>query len=262
MKRLGRKKAIKNEQFIDLYTNRPDSVSIARINELEEMTLLRILEKTKGKTAAFGWSGGKDSQVIRLLCEKAGILDCMWGTSPELEYPAFARWMEENKPEKLVKINSAIDYEWVKKHEDLIFPSLGKDHQKHHLLQQWNTEHKYQLQNDIDVFILGRRSIDGNTVGKTGDGYFWKNRYQYLPIADWTHEELCSYIYYNKIKMAPIYSWPRGFVVGTHIWPKRTSKNYSKLYCWNEIWAIDKSIILEASKYLESAKRYLQEREG
>lgn len=68
-----------------------------RAGRLTAATVADIKAVTAGKCAAYAWSAGKDSIVLGKLCEAAGVTDSMIGVC-NLEYPAFAAWIEKHKP--------------------------------------------------------------------------------------------------------------------------------------------------------------------
>lgn len=122
---LGRKQSISNNDWIEAVNRIESLVSQEEIQLLEELTINEIIKNTKGKKAAYAWSGGKDSIVLSELCRKAGIKDCMIGLC-NLEYPAFLNWIDNNKPENLEVINTSQDIEWLKRHENFLFPQSSK----------------------------------------------------------------------------------------------------------------------------------------
>ena len=105
---LGRKQNIPNADWISAMDNIEAAVSREEMDALTEKTVRDIAEKTDGLTAAYAWSGGKDSIVLGKLCEMAGVADSMMGVC-NLEYPAFMAWVEEHKPKDCEVINTGQD---------------------------------------------------------------------------------------------------------------------------------------------------------
>ena len=68
---LGRKQRIKNTDWIDAMNKIEQLISEKELNQLVEKTLKEIKKKTKGKKAAYAWSGAKDSLVLGDLCQRA-----------------------------------------------------------------------------------------------------------------------------------------------------------------------------------------------
>ena len=61
---LGRKQRIQNSDWIDAFGKIEQLVSKKELDQLVEKTVKEIKKKTKGKKAAYAWSGGKDSLVL------------------------------------------------------------------------------------------------------------------------------------------------------------------------------------------------------
>lgn len=119
---LGRKQSVrKNEDWKNALDHIEETVSKKELDSLVKKTVKDIKEKCKGKKAAYAWSAGKDSLVLGEICEKAGI-DQSVLVRCNLEYPAFIAWIEQNKPSGLEVINTGQDMEWLKKHQDMLFP--------------------------------------------------------------------------------------------------------------------------------------------
>ena len=70
---LGRKQRIKNSDWIDTFGKIEQLVTKKELDRLVEKTVKEIKKKTKGKKAAYAWSGGKDSLVLGEICRRAGI---------------------------------------------------------------------------------------------------------------------------------------------------------------------------------------------
>ena len=147
-------------------------------------------------------------------------------------------------------INHIEDLEFIVAHDNLLFAE-GK------LEQFWNINirqkyfKKYIHGKKLDVLILGHRTIDGNICGKDGVRIQRQGGVLFSPIFDWSHELLFAYMHYNQIELPFIYKWPRGFFFGTHLWVERDS--------YAEVYEIDPSIVIEASKKLPSARKFLEE---
>ena len=105
---LGRKQGIDNSAWLEAVATIEDAVSREELDALTAATVADIKAHTEGKAAAYAWSAGKDSIVLGKLCEAAGVTDCMIGVC-DLEYPAFAAWIEEHKPAGCEVINTHQD---------------------------------------------------------------------------------------------------------------------------------------------------------
>ena len=253
MKRvLGRKQNMKpadEKVWWDVINNIEEYVSQEEVARATDIARARILKMTNGKKAAYTWSGGKDSLVISSLCRSVGITSCQCFVT-ELEYPAWHKFLEQNAPPNCEFINVGFDLNFIAEHNELLFVE-GK------LEQFWNKNirqkyfRKYICDKNLDVLILGHRTIDGNICGSNGIRIQRSGGVLYSPIYDWSHELLFAYLHYKGMKLPFIYKWERGFFFGTHLWVERN--NYA------EVYKIDPSIVIEASKKLSSAKKFLEE---
>lgn len=118
---LGRKQRIDNSAWLEAVATIEDAVSREELDELTAATVADIKATTAGKRAAYAWSAGKDSIVLGKLCEAAGVTDSMIGVC-DLEYPAFAAWIEEHKPDGCEVINTRQDIDWLAKHPEMLSP--------------------------------------------------------------------------------------------------------------------------------------------
>ena len=254
---LGRKQRIKNSDWIDTFEKIEQLVSKKELDQLVEKTVKEIKKKTKGKKAAYAWSGGKDSLVLGEICQRAGITPCVLVIC-DLEYKAFIEWVEGHKPPELSIINTEQDIKWLATHLQMLFPQDSKFAARWFQIVQHRGQTKYYKEQELDMLLLGRRRADGNYVGK-GDNIYINGPgvTRYSPMSDWTHEQVLAYIHYYNLEMPPIYDWKNGYLCGTHPWPARQWTG-SVENAWAEIYEIDSSIVTEAAKHIQSAKDYLE----
>ena len=254
---LGRKQNIKNNDWLNAIKNIEDSVSKKELDVLISNTVKEIKKKTKGKKAAFAYSAGKDSIVLADVCKRAGITDSLIGVC-NLEYPEFMKWIEENKPDGCTVVNTGQDLEWLSKHQDMLFPQDSKKAARWFAIVQHTAQRKYFKDNNIQILILGRRRADGNFVGKKDNIYTdGKGVTRYSPLSDWKHEHILAYIHYYKLPLPPIYTWKNGYLCGTHPWAARQWTG-SVENGWQEVYDIDRNIVVEASAKIKSAKMFLE----
>lgn len=253
---LKRKQKASNDEWLEAVANIESVVSKDEIIELTEKTVAEIKCKKAEKKCAYAWSAGKDSIVLGDICDKAGVTDSMIAVC-NLEYPAFVKWIENNKPSGCTIINVGYDLEWLSKHQSLIFPQDSATAAHWFAIVQHKAQRQYFKENNLDMILLGRRKADGNYVGR-GDNLYTdgKGVTRYSPLSDWSHEHLLAYIHYNKLSLPPIYEWKNGYLCGTHPWPARQWTG-SVENGWQEIYDIDKSIVIEAAEYISSAKTFL-----
>lgn len=211
-----------------------------------------------GARPAFGWSGGKDSQVLQVVCEIAGINDCVLAIT-DLEYPAFLAWATDNMPHGLHVIRREWNLDWLANHADMLFPSDARTAARWFSGVQHHGQRRYCREQHVDVLLQGRRRADGNYISRDGaDHYRDRNGFvRWSPLADWTHEQVLAVIAARDIPLAPCYGWPRGFQVGTGSWPARQ-------WCathdqgWAEVHTIDPAVVEQAALVLPEAAAWLE----
>ena len=254
---LGRKQNIKNDAWLEAVANIEAAVSRQELDALVDATVEDIRAKTSGKIAAYAWSGGKDSIVLDKLCEMAGVTSSMIGVC-NLEYPAFMKWVDENKPDGCEVINTGQDLEWLSKHPEMLFPQNSTTAARWFSIVQHRAQREYFAERDLDIIILGRRRADGNYVGRKSNIYTdGKGVTRYSPLADWSHEHILAFIHYHRLPLPPIYGWHNGYLCGTHPWPARQWTG-SEENGWREVYNIDKEIVITAAERLPGAKAYME----
>ena len=259
---LGRKQSASNDAFLAVARNIERIVPVSRVRELERNAVTTIARACAGKRAAFGWSGGKDSQALRIVAEKANVRDCVFVTTqPDLEYPAFLAWVTENMPDGLTVERVGLDLAWLAAHPDMLFPKDSIAAGKWFRLVQHTGQERYFKRERYDILLLGRRVQDGNFVGPTGcAAYKSRGVVRWSPIHHWTHEEVIAVCHYNELAQPPTYSWPNGFVVGTGPWPARQYTGSNKKG-WADVYDIDPSVVeLAATKFFEAADELTRRR--
>lgn len=235
------------------------------IDNLEKKTIKAIKKVTKNyKNVCSGWIGGKDSLVLDSILRKSGIrfTPIMWrGVN---EYPCMAKWIKKNQPADLItEIVDDFDLDFLEKNPEYLF--CKGDTKKKWLSLKWKRYDKDIPKHNFDLFIVARRTADRNVCGKEENNFIIKkDKYStYSPLAKWNHEETLAYIKYNNIKLPPLYNFKRGFTVGSIAmgeWTEYAQYDLTEKEVWDEIYDIDKSIVINASEKLTSAKKYLKER--
>ena len=257
MSKLGKKQNISNEAWLEAMANIELTISRRELDELAQKTVEDIQDKISGKTAAYAWSGGKDSIVLAKLCEEAGVRQSMTAIC-DLEYPAFLRWALENKPEGCDVVNTGQNLEWLRKHPEMLFPQDSKTAARWFSIVQHRAQRIYAQNHNIDIMILGRRRADGNYVGHKSSIYTdGKGVTRFSPLADWSHEHILAFIHYYRLPLPPIYNWHNGYLCGTHPWPAR-AKTGSVENGWREVYNIDPDIVITAAELIPSAKAYME----
>ncbi len=252
-----------NEQWLKAYEDSISFYSYEDILDLERKTIQKI-EKVclPYKNICSGWIAGKDSIVLENLLRKANIKyrPIMWrGIN---EYPMMKKWINENKPKDLIEeIIDKYSLEFLEKHPDYLF--CKNKTRQNWMSTKWTRQRADIKKYKFDLFITGRRIKDGNQCG-TKENNFVVNKGEYdvySPIADWEPEQLLAYIRYNHLDLPPFYKWNRGFLIGSIAmgeWTERAILDKTEDEVWEELFEIDKSIVIEASKKLSSAKRFME----
>lgn len=254
---LGRKQRIKNSEWLNAAENIESLVSKKDLESLVKKTVADIRKKTKGKKAAFAWSAGKDSLVLGQICHMAGIDACVLVIC-NLEYPAFLKWVEGNKPPELEIINTGQDLGWLSNHPHMLFPQDSKTAAQWFHIVQHRGQARYYKDHELDVLLLGRRRADGNYVGK-GENIYTNGQgiTRYSPLSEWSHEQVLAFIHYYNMALPPIYEWKNGYLCGTHPWAARQWTG-SVENGWKEVYEIDCSVVKEAAEHIPSAKAFLE----
>ena len=162
---LGRKQRITNDTWLETVASIESVVSREELADLSALAIQDIKSKVKGKRAAYAWSGGKDSIVLGKLCEAAGVTDSMIGVC-DLEYPAFAAWIEAHKPEGCEVINTHQGLDWLARHPEMLVPQNSAAAGRWFSIVQHRAQRIYAKAHGLDLIILGRRRADGNYVGR------------------------------------------------------------------------------------------------
>lgn len=261
---LAKKQNIKdNADWIRALNNSVSICSFEEIKELEQKTINRIRRvATNYNNICSGWIAGKDSIVVNNILLKSGInfKPIMWrGIN---EYPEMKKWVDANKPNNLIEeVIDKYTLEYLEKHPDYLF--CKNNTRQRWMATKWERQRKDIAKYNFDLFITGRRLKDGNQCGNE-DNEFIVNKKGYdvfSPIGEWSHEQLLAYIRYNNIELPPFYQYDRGFLIGSIAqgeWTERAVLDKTENEVWEELYQIDKSIVIDASKKLTSAKKFLE----
>ena len=254
---LGRKQRVNNSAWLETMKRIEEIVPKSVLDAKVGQTVENIRETTRGKNAAFAWSGGKDSLVLERICYLAGIEECVLVIS-NLEYREFLVWVTDHMPRGLEVIDTGQDLEWLAAHQQMLFPQNSNIAAQWFHIVQHRGQARYYKERNLDMLLLGRRRADGNYVGKGSNVYTdGKGVTRYSPLADWSHEEILAYIHYYSVPMPPFYYWYNGYYCGTHPWPARQWTG-SIENGWKEVYSIDSSIVTEAAQFIPSAREFLE----
>lgn len=254
---LGRKQSSQHEDFVEAMQTIERWVSRADLDRLVDQTVTEIRRHCTGTSAAFAWSGGKDSIALEHVAQLAGIHECVLVMS-ELEYPDFLRWTTNNMPARLEVVSTGQDLDWLAAHPEMLFPRTSAIAGRWFKQVQHTGQERYYRRRGLDGLLVGRRKADGNFVGENGI-YTSHGITRYSPIRDWRHEDVLALCHYYAKPMPPCYGWPRGYRVGTGPWPARQWCPTERAG-WAEVYAIDPSIVQGAASRFPGARACLENR--
>lgn len=265
---LRKKQSIqRNEEWLEALDKSTSLYTRLDIEKLEAATISEIREVAASyHNVCYGWIAGKDSLVLARVLAKSGIpaTPIMWrGIN---EYPAMKDWVDTNKPSNLIEeIIDKYSLEFLEAHPEYLF-CQGNTRQKW-MATKWERQRKDLRKHGFDLFITGRRLKDGNQCGTAENNYISKkNGYDvYSPMAEWNNEQLLAYVRYNNVVLPPFYNYERGFLIGSIAmgeWTERATLGKTENEVWEELYRIDKNIVLRAAQRLTSARRYLLSKEN
>lgn len=260
MSSVRRKQSTSPDDWSSIRRDAVEQISADEVERLVDDAADHVRRAAAGRRAGIAWSGGKDSQVIREVCRRAGVHRGMLAlTNAELEIPAFESFVaDEHDVIELVR-RQEWDLQWLADHPAMLFPDDATQAAKWFAGVQWRLQRQWCRSAAIDVLFMGRRALDGNFAGPHGDGSyrdkagFWRA----CPLWKWTHEQVMATIGHLGLPLAPNYDWPRGFRVATGPWPKRRRLE-SEHATWAEVDAIDRGIIEHAATKIPAAADYLR----
>lgn len=207
------------------------------------------------RSACYAWSGGKDSQALRVVCEAAGIPDCVCCVT-RLEYPQCERWLRQHAPAGVTFWNSEIDAAYVAARPGWLFPKAGTPYPSAWMARhQWRGERIYQRQG-YDVMLIGRRRADGNYAPKSGWSTLKGVGIRGNPIAAWSNAETLAVIkHLSEDGLPPVYSWPLGWFYGLSAWARREYNDEEE--GWRDLWRDAPELLRDAAETFPGAARTL-----
>jgi len=255
---IGRKQSSTNKEFQTVFENVPAYVSLDHIKKVQELAVNDIIKSTDGLETAISYSGGKDATVLAHLCNLAGLHRGCIGITRGLEYKAFLSWLKMNMPKGIEYSYTDQDMKWLFKNQDwALFPNKKNSVRLRNVTHR-ASEENYVKKYNIEMMIYGRRILDGNFCG-TKKIYKAKHRLQYNPIREWSHEEVLGYLVYFNIPLAPQYYQKDRWLEGVNLWSYlEYAGNINN--AWDQVYRMEKEIVLKASIGIKSARDYLNKR--
>lgn len=256
---LSYKQRESNEHFVSVYKNIESYITKQEVDTAIGIGIARLRQTIFGSKFGIAWSGGKDSVVLDFIARQAykEFPSCI-GMTEDLEYPEFMKFVTNNMPLDLTVYNSGHNLKWLSENLDWLFPKDSAQAAKWFKAIQHTAQNKFYKDKGLQILLTGRRKLDKNYVGTNG---IYKNKQtgvvRYSPLYDFTHEQVLGIIHYYNLPLAPFYSWPNGFIVGSGCWAARQWTG-SVEKAWSEVYAIDKTVVQKAAKYIKSAADYVR----
>jgi len=240
---------------IGAYVTRAEAEAAVDTAAAELSALLGRQTARARRAVAYGWSGGKDSQALRVVCEKAGVVQAVIGLIPPVEWEAYLDWIGANAPPGLWRFeNNTVNLPWLALHPHLVFPATGTLGYWWTLAGTRKAQVEYTKKVRPPFLIYGRRYQDGNQIRSAlGPGLdpALGGGVSYCPLRDWPHEMVLAVCHYFGMSLPPVYSWPHGWSSGTGAWPGRRPGG------WAETYAIQPGAVVQAARYMPAARDFL-----
>ena len=246
-------------QWMEVWNNYKEYRTPEEIDLLIKETVHEIKTVCTGKSAAYAWSGGKDSIALQIVCEEAGIKRgfCCYNN---LYFTDSIKFFFANRPEGVTMWDSGEDERWLAQHPRFLFPKGVAHH--------WNvqTHLRYQpiycAKNKIDILMMGKRTQDGNFVSHELVYTNGKGVSVYCPIRNWKHEDVICAIRYRNKNLSPLYFTENGFHYGdTKFAVMSPTKGETVSDAWARIYKIEpEKVVRSAEAGIPSAIAYLKSR--
>jgi 3'-phosphoadenosine 5'-phosphosulfate sulfotransferase (PAPS reductase)/FAD synthetase len=248
-----------NDQFQETWDNIHNIISLEHARHLVDDAAQEVAKNIRGRKVGYAWSGGKDSQALRVVMTHVAPMPAVLAVADDFEFPAFLQWVEQHAPPALKVVKTNTTWEWLKKNPHMLFPNdtalTGRWFKK----VQHTGQETFFHDEGLDMLMLGRRKSDGNFVDK-GDGTgVYSNKAgitYYSPIRHWTHEDVLGVCYHYNMPLPPFYDWENGWRNGTGPWPAREDTG-STHNGWRIVHDIDPTIVHDAAAHFASAQDFL-----
>lgn len=256
-----KKQSSNDAQWQALWDNAIEKNPASKIEEMAQAAMETICNNY-GSDTIIGYSGGKDSLVLRHLCEKCldkpSFIVCLH----QNEFPSFETWLKDTAPKISVFVQDfSLGIDFLNKHISYLFPHDKKEKDAFVIAWQKPTYGWMQAHGKVRL-LTGKRMDDGNFCGRLNalnckqTERMSPHIISLNPLADWTHDELLAYIQYNHIELPDIYYYPNGFRFGTHPWTERRRLDMKYFNTFDEIMELDKSILPSVRNRLDIVDEY------
>lgn len=227
--------------------------------DVAEQAVARAVEETLKvigrRSAVYGWSGGKDSQALRVVAEQAGIRRSVLGIIPALEWRGYLDWLPANAPAGLVTYrNEKLTLPWLAAHQQYLFPTTSRLGYFWALESARFAQRRYQDEHRPAFQVFGRRTVDGNVCGKDGITVS-RGLVSYNPLRGWSHELVLAVCHYFGMGLPPVYFYPHGWRAGTGTWSGRRVGSVQR--SWEATYAAEPDVVTAAAAHIPSARAWL-----
>ncbi len=259
---LKTKSTTPNKDYLTFWQNVPKYVTREEVDAIFESTfteMSEVLQPYKNRPVSYAWSGSKESLVLAHLIDMFDIpaRDGIHSSVPLLEFPAFLRWVDEVRPlDVRTYRNHKLNMKWLQMYNMYLFPANAnyRDFWAKNITTK-NIEN-YIFDHRTHILIFGKTHADRNYIEKDVVSRGYHGCVYYNPLRDWSLKHILGYLHYHCIELPPHYLNPNGWKMGTIPWPARAGcKDHAE--GWAITYEIDSSVVVEASYFFDSAKKFL-----
>ena len=133
-----------------------------------------------------------------------------------------------------------LNWDWIRKHPQLLFEADVKGRGKRHFQRQQTSVRLYAQRNNHDLVIFGRRTQENKVPAMVYDR---KGVTQFHPIRNWTRDQVWEYLEMVGIPQPWIYSQRFGQLAGNApFYALRTTWTGSVEESWRQVTELDPKI--------------------
>lgn len=221
-----------------------------------------LIQKIYDENVVIGWSGGKDSIVLRHLCEQVLKNPVFEHCYMENDFIVFVDWIKKNKPDNCYEIHfGKQSADFFNEHPEALFPFTREEKRMYPTARNKDFTYRWMKKNNFNKIMTGKRIDDGNICGKHNalgcPSTISGNIEALNVIAEWTVYDVFQYIHLFGLELPPMYYFPEGFIRGTEEWThtarKGTYKNtfdFISSFAKEDIEKASENGMVMAQKYL------------
>ena len=239
--------------------------AIAHAADRIHMTRTRLMQSGALPADAdirMAWSGGKDSLALEIVCAAAGVSKGMCGLSgPNLEFPAFLGWLNVYRPRDVMPVwTPDLDWSWLQSNQHRLFPRDSAGTRWWMSKCTWGPQEEYAKAYGPFLYVMGRRTADGNMCGRDGVTSGRAGCPVFNPLYDWSHELTLAVVKTKWLpgrELPPVYLTPDGWVDSGAPWPGR--RYDSDAAGWAYTYRKEPAILQVAAAYdLRGARAFME----